>query len=142
VTGAHVPKGEAAALQETSIDDPAAHAEVRAAFDAYEAALMANDVATLDAFFWRDPRAMRFGPGGASYGHAAIAAFRAGRDTTDVARALERVTIVTFGADFAVALAEYRRTGSGRRGRQSQSWVRFTDGWRIVAAHVSLEPPR
>lgn len=129
-------------MQDMTIDDPAVVAEVRAAFDRYEQALVTNDVAVLDELFWRDPRTIRFSPDGAGYGHAAIAAFRAGRDTTDVARALERVTIVTFGADFAVALAEYRRTGSGRRGRQSQSWVRFTDGWRIVAAHVSLEPPR
>jgi ketosteroid isomerase-like protein len=127
-------------LDETSIDDAAVRAEVRAAFDAYEAALMANDVEALNAFFWRDPRTVRFGPGDARYGHEAIAAFRSGRDTTDLARTLERVHITAFGADVAVAFAEYRRTGSARRGQQSQTWVRFADGWRIVAAHVSLEP--
>lgn len=136
-----LPIGEASDVQETSIDDEAVRAEVRAAFDAYEAALVTNDVATLNALFWRDPRTVRFGPGDARYGHAAIAAFRAGRDTADLDRTLERVRITTFGADCAVALAEYRRTGSGRGGRQSQTWVRFAEGWRIVAAHVSLEPP-
>jgi ketosteroid isomerase-like protein len=135
-------KTEAAAVQETSIDLAEVRAEVRAAFDGYEAALMANDVAALNAFFWRDPRAVRFGPGDARYGHDAIAAFRSGRDASDLARTLERVTITTFGPDVAVAFAEYRRKGSGRRGQQSQSWVRFAEGWRIVAAHVSLEPPR
>jgi ketosteroid isomerase-like protein len=135
-----VPKKEAVAVQETSIDAPDVVAEVRAAFDAYEAALMANDVAALNAFFWRDARAVRFGPGDARFGHDAIAAFRDRRDTTDLSRALERVQITTFGVDCAVALATYRRIGSGRRGRQSQTWVRFAEGWRIVAAHVSLDP--
>lgn len=129
-------------MQETSIDDADVRAEVRAAFDAYEAALMANDVDALNAFFWRDPRTVRFGPGDARYGHDAIAAFRSGRDTTDLARSLERVHVTSFGSDCAVAFAEYRRTASGRRGQQSQTWVRFAAGWRIVAAHVSLEPPR
>jgi len=128
-------------VDESSIDDADVRAEVRAAFDAYEAALMANDVDALNDLFWRDERTVRFGPGDARYGHAAIAAFRSGRDTTDLARSLERVHIATFGRDCAVAFAEYRRTGSGRRGQQSQTWVRFADGWRIVAAHVSLEPP-
>jgi len=127
-------------VQETSIDDAAVRAEVRAAFDAYEAALMANDVDALNDFFWRDPRTVRFGPGDARYGHDAIAAFRSGRDTSDLARRLERVHVTAFGEDCAVAFAEYRRTASGRRGQQSQTWVRFADGWRIVAAHVSLEP--
>lgn len=129
-------------MDETSIDDAGVRAEVRAAFEAYEAALMANDVAALNDLFWRDERTVRFGPGDARYGHEAIAAFRSGRDTTDLARTLERVHITTFGPDCAVAFAEYRRTGSGRRGQQSQTWVRFAAGWRIVAAHVSLEPAR
>lgn len=122
------------------IDDATVVEEVRAAFDAYEAALMANDVAALDAAFWPDPRTMRFGPAEALYGHEAIRAFRRDRDTGDVRRVLERVTITAFGLDCAVAFAEYRRVGSGRRGKQSQTWIRFPEGWRIVAAHVSLAP--
>jgi ketosteroid isomerase-like protein len=127
-------------VHRTSIDDAAVRAEVAAAFEAYEAALMANDVERLDAWFWDDPRAARLAPGDSRYGQAAIAAFRASRPVGDVARVLERVQITTFGLDCAVALAEYRRIGSGRRGQQSQTWVRFAEGWRIVAAHVSLEP--
>jgi hypothetical protein len=122
------------------IDRPEVLAQVRAAFDAYEAALVANDVATLDALFWRDPRTLRYGPTESLYGHAAIAAFRAQRPTTDLARELTRVVITSFGTDFATANVEFTRTASGRRGRQSQSWVRTADGWRVVAAHVSLLP--
>lgn len=123
------------------IDLPETVAEIRAEFDRYEAALIANDVAALSGFFWRDPRAVRLAPGGGLYGFEAIAAFRRGRDVSDVARDLERVTIRAIGPDCGVATAEYRRRGSGRRGAQSQTWARFPEGWRIVAAHVSLDPP-
>lgn len=123
------------------VDDPAVLAEVRAAFESYERALVSNDVAALDELFWRDPRTLRYGPTESLYGHDAIAAFRAARPTADLARDLTRVTITTFGRDFATANAEYRRRGSGRRGRQSQAWARIDGAWRVVAAHVSLEPP-
>ena len=123
-------------------DQPDVVAEIRRAFEAYEAALMANDVEALTGFFWRDPRAARMGGDGNLYGWEAIAGFRKGREVSDVARALGRVEIHAFGQDFGTATAEYLRTGSGRRGAQSQTWVRFPEGWRIVAAHVSLEPPR
>ena len=122
-------------------DAPETLAELRAAFDAYEAALLANDVEALSGFFWRDPRAVRLSPGGGLFGYEAIAAFRRGRDVSDVARDLTRVTFTALGPDVGVACAEYRRRGSGRRGAQSQTWARFPEGWRIVAAHVSLEPP-
>lgn len=121
------------------IDLPETVAAIRAEFDAYEAALIGNDVTALTGFFWTDPRAVRLSPGGGLYGFEEIAAFRKGRDASDVARVLERVTILALGPDCGVASAEYRRTGSGRRGAQSQTWVRFPEGWRIVAAHVSLE---
>lgn len=117
---------------------PEVVAEVTAAFDRYEAALMSNDVETLNSLFWRDPRTVRFGADGPAYGHAEIAAFRRGRDVTDLTRTLERVVITSFGGDFATALCAYRRTATGRVGWQSQSWVRMPEGWRIVAAHVSL----
>ena len=112
--------------------------EVREQFDAYEQALMSNDVDALNGFFWNDSRALRFGVGEQLYGHEAIAAFRAGRETTDLTRRLERTAITAFGPDVAVANTEYVRLSSGRRGRQSQTWVRFAEGWRIVSAHVSL----
>jgi len=122
------------------IDEPEIVAEVRAAFDAYERALMANDLEALDRLFWDDSRTARYSPDGAHYGHAAISHFRRARDVGDIARVLERVQITAHGRDHAVALCEYRRLGTGRRGMQSQTWVRTGQGWRIVAAHVSLAP--
>lgn len=122
-------------------DVPDVVAEIRAAFDAYEAALLANDVAALSGFFWRDPRASRLGADGGLYGWQAIAGFRKGRNVSDVTRDLLRIDIHAFGRDLGTATAEYRRRGSGRQGAQSQTWVRFPEGWRIVAAHVSLAPP-
>ncbi len=122
------------------INLPTTVAEIQAEFDRYEAALIGNDVEALANFFWRDPRATRLAPGGGLYGYDEIEAFRRARDASDVTRVLERVTIIGLGADCGVATAEYRRTGSGRRGAQSQTWVKFAEGWRIVAAHVSLEP--
>ncbi|RJF80854.1 oxalurate catabolism protein HpxZ [Azospirillum cavernae] len=122
------------------VNRPDVVAEVTEAFEAYEAALMSNDVATLDALFWRDPRTVRFGADGPAYGFDAIAAFRRDRDVAGLARVLERVVITSFGENFATALCAYRRTATGRVGWQSQSWVRMAEGWRIVAAHVSLGP--
>jgi hypothetical protein len=113
-------------------------AEIRAAFDAYEAALVGNDVAALTGFFWEDPRAVRMMTEGGLYGFAAISAFRRGRDPADLARELLRVDVLPLGADVGVATAEYRRLGSGKRGAQTQVWVRRPEGWRIAAAHVSL----
>ena len=120
------------------IDDPATLAEVEAAFAAYEAALVGNDVAALDGFFWRDARALRYGAGENLYGHAAIAAFRAARPAAGLARSLERTVITSFGRDFATASTLFRRSNApGTVGRQTQSWARLPEGWRIVAAHVS-----
>lgn len=113
--------------------------EIRACFDAYETALQANDVAALNGFFWQDPATVRLTAAGGAYGHAQIAAFRQGRDTVDIARELLRVDVVAFGPDWGIATAEYRRLKSGRRGAQSQVWVRRPEGWRIVSAHVSLD---
>jgi hypothetical protein len=119
-------------------DEAAVAAEIRAEFDAYEAALQANDVAALSGFFWQDPRAVRLSGDSGLYGYDEIAAFRRGRDTSDVARELLRVDVVALAADLGVATAEYRRLVSGRRGAQSQVWMRRPEGWRIVSAHVSL----
>ena len=122
------------------INKPTAVAEVTALFEAYETALMSNDVEALNDFFWRDSLVLRFGPSECLYGHDAIAAYRAGRDVTDISRQLEHTVITTFGSDFATANTEYVRFASGRRGRQSQTWARLPEGWKIVAAHVSLMP--
>lgn len=121
-----------------TIDDPVALAEVTAAFHAYEAALMADDIAAMDALFHDAPTTNRFGIGEVLYGSAEIRAFRIGRGGAPQRR-LGRVSITVYGAGFATADAEFFRDGSDRRGRQSQSWVRFADGWKVVSAHVSLE---
>lgn len=110
-------------------------AEVSAAFAAYEEALMANDVDALDGFFRRDPLTIRYGLGENSYGHDAIAAVRRARSAE--ARSLEQTVITTYGNDAATADTLFTRTETGRRGRQSQTWIRFDNGWRIVSAHVS-----
>ncbi|MCW5772581.1 MAG: oxalurate catabolism protein HpxZ [Rhodospirillaceae bacterium] len=120
------------------IDLPEIVAEVTAEFRRYEKALVTNDVDALDDFFWRDERALRFGLGESLFGHAAIAEFRAARPAVDLDRDLLNTVITTYGRDFATANTEYRRKASGRLGRQSQTWVRFPQGWRIVCAHVSF----
>ena len=125
-------------MRDGEFDEAAVEAEIRAAFDAYEAALGANDVTALTGFFWQSPRAVRMMTDGGLYGIDEIAAFRKGRDVSDLARDLTRVDIVALAPDVGVATAEYRRKGSGRRGAQTQVWVRRPEGWRIASAHVSL----
>lgn len=120
------------------INDPAVVAEVTEQFFRYETALMENDVDTLNELFWKSPLTVRYGPKEALYGYDEIAGFRAARDVTDIARELTRTIITTYGEDFATAFTEYRRVKSGREGRQTQTWKRMPEGWRIVAAHVSL----
>jgi ketosteroid isomerase-like protein len=121
------------------INDPAVVAEVTAAFQRYEKALNSNDVATLDELFWKSPHTLRYGVGEQLYGHDQIAAFRSGRNPAFVAqRELLKVWIVTYGSDFGTANCEFRREGATRTGRQSHTWMRTEEGWRIVAAHVSL----
>lgn len=120
------------------LNDPAVLAEVTAAFRAYEAALMADDVAAMDALFHDAGTTVRYGVGEVLYGADAIRAFRQARGGSP-RRTLGRVAIAAYGTDFATASAEFFRAGDPRRGRQSQSWVRFADGWKVVAAHVSIE---
>jgi len=120
------------------INRPDVVAEVRDAFERYEAALVGNDVKVLDELFWNSGFTLRYGATENLYGHAAIAAFRAARPAVNLARTVTRIVITTFGADFATANMEFARDGSATTGRQSHTWVRMPDGWRIVAAHVSL----
>jgi hypothetical protein len=120
------------------IDIPAVKAELEAAFDRYEAALVGNDVPVLDELFWDSPTTVRFGAGENLFGAAEIAAFRAGRSPVGLQREILRRSITTYGRDFGTASITFRRAGSARLGRQQQSWVRFPQGWRVVAAHVSL----
>jgi len=123
----------------TDIDRADVVAEVTAAFERYERALVANDVATLDALFRADSRTIRYGGGENLYGHDEIKAFRSARSPVGLARTLSRTVITTYGADCAVASTLFHRAASpGKIGRQMQTWIRFEDGWRIVAAHVSM----
>lgn len=121
------------------IDLPEVVAEVRAAFEAYEKALIVNDVGALNAMFRDDPRTIRYGAGEILYGYDEIKTFRAARSPVALGRTLSRTVIVTFGRDFAVASTLYERPSApGKTGRQMQTWVKFPEGWRVVAAHVSL----
>jgi hypothetical protein len=120
------------------INDPAVLAEVEAVFDRYELALMDNEVDVLDALFWPTDHTLRYGVGENLYGFAAIAAFRKARPGGSPRRRLLRRVITTYGPDFATANVEFQREGGGRLGRQSQTWLRTGEGWKIVAAHVSL----
>src|SRR4051794_28426604 len=121
------------------IDLPEVVAEVSAAFATYETALINNDVATLGALFRDDPRTLRYGIGENLYGYAAIQAFRAARSPVGLVRKTAQTVITAYGRDTAVASTLfYREATPGRVGRQMQTWVRFAEGWRIVAAHVSI----
>jgi Protein of unknown function (DUF3225) len=121
------------------IDLPDVVAEVLGAFDRYEQALVSNDVEALDALFRDDPRTIRFGGTENLFGYDQIRAFRAARSPAGLARTLAKTVITTYGRDFAIASTLFHRTTMpGKVGRQMQTWVRFPDGWFVVAAHVSV----
>ena len=124
------------------INDPDMLAELRALYPRYEKALVSNDVDTLTRMFWASPHAMRFGATENLYGIDEIESFRKGRSPVNLARTIRRLDIVTFGADVGSITLEFERTAEGKTilGRQSQVWVRLPEGWRIVAAHVSILP--
>jgi hypothetical protein len=126
------------------IDLPEVVAEVRAAFDKYEVALVSNDVATLDELFRDDSRTIRYGGGEILYGYAEIKAFRGGRSPVGLGRTISKTVITTYGREFATASTLYERPSApGKIGRQMQTWVKFPEGWRVVAAHVSMiDPPK
>jgi hypothetical protein len=121
-----------------NINDPATLAEVTAEFERYEAALAANDLATLDGLFWDSPQVVRYGVGENLYGTEMIRAFRKARAGGSPPRLLRRTVITTFGADYATTNTEFLRQGAATVGRQSQVWVRLPQGWRVVAGHVSM----
>lgn len=120
------------------INLPDVVAEVSAAFEQYEHALVHNEVAVLDALFHNSPHTLRFGATENLYGYDAIQAFRASRPSQGLSRERMNIVITTYGRDFATANTEFKRVGSERTGRQSQTWLRTPEGWRVVAAHVSL----
>jgi hypothetical protein len=120
------------------INRPEVVAEVGAVFVRYEHALVHNDVATLDELFWDSPHTVRYGAGENLYGYDAIRAFRAARPAAGLAREILRTRITTYGDRFATTHIEFRRIGSERSGRQTQTWWKTPEGWRVVSAHVSL----
>jgi hypothetical protein len=120
------------------INLPEVLAELRAVFDRYEDALVNNKLGVLDELFWHSPQTVRYGAGENLVGIDAIRAFRAARPAAGLARQLSNTVLTTYGRDVGTAMTEFRRDGSTRIGRQSQTWVRFAQGWRVVAAHVSL----
>jgi hypothetical protein len=121
-----------------TVNDPETHRELTELYPEYERALVDNDVATLTRLFWASTHAMRFGITENLYGMEEIEEFRKARPSAGLARTISRIDIVTFGTNYGSVTLEFER---GKvRGRQSQVWVRFDDGWRIVAAHVSLLP--
>jgi hypothetical protein len=122
------------------VDLPDVLAEVKAAFERYERALNDNDIPVLNELFWHSDTTVRYGVAEQLYGYNAIAGFRAARDPVDLKRELTKVALTTYGEDFATASCEYRRVQSGKRGRQMQTWMRTPEGWKVVAAHVSLLP--
>lgn len=120
------------------INLPYVVAEVMSAFARYEDALVNNKVDVLDELFWDSPHTLRYGATENLYGADQIKAFRASRPSVGLERTILRTVITTYGADFATANVEFQRTGSPKTGRQSQTWMRTAQGWRVVAAHVSL----
>lgn len=121
-------------------DDPAVLAELGAVFEAYEQALMGNDVAALNAFFWQDERTTRYGIADRQWGITELQAYRAATPAPKFTRRLENLRLHAFGPDMAVAQVEFVRSDTPLRGFQTQTWVRLPEGWRIVAAHVSMIP--
>jgi hypothetical protein len=120
------------------INRPDVVAEVTAVCATYEDALVNNKVDVLDALFWDSPHTLRYGATENLYGYHEIMTFRASRPAVGLARRVLRATITTYGGDFATCNLEFIRDGSTREGRQSQTWMRTHEGWKVVAAHVSL----
>ena len=120
------------------VNRPDVVAEIRALFDAYEQALMTNDVEALLGFFWPDPALTRYGIADRQLGHDDMVAFRRATAAPTFTRSLHHLRIASFGADCAVVHVEFRRSDTALHGFQTQTWVRLAQGWKIVSAHVSM----
>jgi len=129
-------------ISKSEVNQPDVVAELRELYPRYEKALVANDVDTLVAMFWSSRDVVRFGVAENLYGHQELEAFRISRPSVGLTRIVKRLEIMAFGCDFGSITLEFERdTPKGKvSGRQSQVWVRFPEGWRIVSAHVSLLP--
>ena len=125
-------------MDDLAVNLPQVLAEVTDVFARYERALLGNDVATLDKLFWNSPLTLRYGVGENLYGYDAIKDFRAARPAVGLAREILRTQITTYGERFATTHVEFMREGSTRAGRQTQTWMKTAEGWRVVSAHVSL----
>jgi hypothetical protein len=126
------------ATMETNIPDVVA--EVKDAFLRYQRAVDSNDVDTMNTLFWKSPCTVRFAPNGTLIGHDAISSFRRNRTHSTFERKLQNTVITTFGRDFAATNTETVKVGESGISRQSQTWIRTPEGWRIAAAHVSDQP--
>jgi hypothetical protein len=126
-------------VREDEVNHPGTAAELRAVFERYEAALLANDVDLLDELFWASPLTVRYGIADVQHGADEVARFRRGLVRQTGPRVLHDTAVRTFGTDAGVVATQFT-LDDGTEGRQSQTWVRFSDGWRVVAAHVSLAP--
>jgi len=120
------------------INNPQVHTELTTQFNRYQKALIDNDVSVLNELFWNNVLTIRYGVGENLYGHAAIATYRTTRDPHDLPLVVGTRVVTTYGREAATTNIEFTR--AGRKGRQSQTWIRMPEGWRIVAAHVSLMP--
>jgi hypothetical protein len=120
------------------INNPQVHTELTTQFNRYQKALIDNDVSVLNELFWNNVLTIRYGVGENLYGHAAIATYRTTRDPQDLPLVVGTSVVTTYGREAATTNIEFTR--AGRKGRQSQTWIRLPEGWRIVAAHVSLMP--
>jgi hypothetical protein len=123
-------------MNEMEVNIPSVVAEMTVVFALYESALVNNDVVVLDELFWNSPHTVRYGVTENLYGYEAIAAFRSARPSAGLARSLKNTVITTYGHNFATANTEFER--NGKTGRQSQTWMKLPEGWRVVSAHVSL----
>lgn len=122
------------------VDIPEIRAELIAAFESYERALIANDIETVNELFWNSSATVRYGTreNERHYGHNEIATFRMSRGPVNQARVLKNRRITTFGRDFGITNTEFQAAVSDKIGRQSQTWIRTDNGWKIVSAHVSF----
>jgi hypothetical protein len=124
------------------INHAAIVAELTDLYLQYETALCNNDLETMDSLFWHSAEVVRFGTTENLYGIEAIRHFRQNRPTSNLERKISHLQVITFGQETASVTVEFQRSIAGvlRAGRQSQTWYRFPEGWKIVSAHVSLLP--
>jgi hypothetical protein len=118
-------------------DLPLVIAELEAAFERYERALIAHDLEAMAAAFVDDERVVRFGIADRQYGAGELAQWRAVQPPLPPGRTLFETVVHTWGDSFGVVTTCFAYPGRPLLGRQSQTWMRVDGSWRIVSAHVS-----